>query len=97
MIQPRDLQSEFLSHLDFFTKIIVQNERKLITQRNICESFKSKRIMIIGAGETTGSAVARRFADSALKAGLQLERVNSVKSVEKSKFNKEPCKSLMKF
>lgn len=53
--------------------------------------------MIIGAGETTGSAVARRFADSALKAGLQLERVNSVKSVEKSKFNKEPCKSLMKF
>lgn len=77
MIKPRALQTEFLSNSDFFQKIIGREELELISQKRINEFFKSKRIMIIGAGGTIGSAVARRLVSSQVKDVYFLDRDES--------------------
>jgi len=77
MIKPRALQTEFLSNSDYFQKIIGREELELISQKDINEFFKSKRIMIIGAGGTIGSAVARRLVSSQVKDVYFLDRDES--------------------
>ena len=77
MIKPKELQTEFLSNSDFFQKIIGREELELISQKDINEFFKSKRIMIIGAGGTIGSAVARRLINSQVKDVYFLDRDES--------------------
>lgn len=77
MIKPRALQSEFLSNSDFFEKIIGRNELELISQKDISEFFISKRVMIVGAGGTIGSAVARRLVTSQVKDVYFLDRDES--------------------
>ena len=73
----RALQSEFLSNSDFFKKIIGRDELELISHRSIGEFFGSKRIMIIGAGGTIGSAVARKLIRSQVKEVYFLDRDES--------------------
>jgi FlaA1/EpsC-like NDP-sugar epimerase len=77
MTQSKTLQTEFLSNSDFFQKIIGRKELELISQKDIYEFFQSKRIMIIGAGGTIGSAVARRLVHSQVKNIYFLDRDES--------------------
>jgi FlaA1/EpsC-like NDP-sugar epimerase len=77
MIKSKTLQTEFLSNSDFFQKIIGREELELISQKDINEFFQSKRIMIIGAGGTIGSAVARRLVNSQVKNVYFLDRDES--------------------
>lgn len=77
MNKPRALQSEFLSNSDFFKKIIKRDELELISQKSINEFFGLKRIMIIGAGGTIGSAIARRLVSSQVNKVYLLDRDES--------------------
>ncbi len=77
MIRSKNLQTEFLSNSVFFQKIIGREELELISQKDINKFFKSKRIMIIGAGGTIGSAVARRLVNSQVKDVYFLDRDES--------------------
>ena len=77
MIKGRALQTEFLSNSDFFQKIIGREELELISRETINGFFESKRIMIIGAGGTIGSAVARRLVNSNVKDVYFLDRDES--------------------
>lgn len=77
MTKSKTLQTEFLSNSDFFQKIIGRKELELISRKDIYEFFQSKRIMIIGAGGTIGSAVARRLVHSQVKNIYFLDRDES--------------------
>jgi len=77
VIRSKNLQTEFLSNSVFFQKIIGREELELISQKDINKFFKSKRIMIIGAGGTIGSAVARRLVNSQVKDVYFLDRDES--------------------
>jgi FlaA1/EpsC-like NDP-sugar epimerase len=77
VIRSKNLQTEFLSNSVFFQKIIGRAELELISPKDINEFFESKRIMIIGAGGTIGSAVARRLVNSQVKDVYFLDRDES--------------------
>ena len=73
----RVLQTEFASNSAFFTEIVGRNELELLSSKRINEFFGSKKILIIGAGGTIGSAVARRLLNSGVANVLFLDRDES--------------------
>ena len=77
MNSSRVLQTEFSSNSDFFMKIVGRNELELVSSEKIREFFGSSRILIIGAGGTIGSAVARRLLNSGITNIYFLDRDES--------------------
>jgi len=77
MNRSRVLQTEFASNSEFFTTIVGRNELELISPEEIKRFFAGSKILIIGAGGTIGSAVARRLLNSGLKDVLFLDRDES--------------------
>jgi FlaA1/EpsC-like NDP-sugar epimerase len=77
MNKSRALQSEFASNSDFFTSIVGRGELELVSSEKIKRFFAESKILIIGAGGTIGSAVARRLLNSGLKEVLFLDRDES--------------------
>ena len=73
----RVLQTEFASNSKFFTKIVGRDELELVSSATIKEFFGSSRILIIGAGGTIGSAVARRLLTSGIRDIFFLDRDES--------------------
>ena len=77
MNSARVLQTEFASNSDFFANIVGRNELELISSEEIMNFFGSSRILIIGAGGTIGSAVARRLLNSGINNVYFLDRDES--------------------
>jgi len=48
-------------YLDFFKHIVGRNETQLLSNDELSEKFSNHRILIIGAGGSIGSAIARRL------------------------------------
>ena len=77
MINSRVLQTEFASSSEFFSKIVGRGELELTSPGKIRSFFQESRILIIGAGGTIGSAVARRLLNSGVSDILFLDRDES--------------------
>jgi len=77
MNSSRVLQTEFASNSEFFTNIVGRSELELISAEEIKSFFGGSKILIIGAGGTIGSAVARRLLNSGLTNVLFLDRDES--------------------
>jgi FlaA1/EpsC-like NDP-sugar epimerase len=48
-------------YLDFFQYVVGRNETQLLSDDELAEKFRNQRILIIGAGGSIGSAIARRL------------------------------------
>ena len=77
MNRSRVLQTEFASNSEFFTTIVGRRELELVSPEEIKRFFVGSKILIIGAGGTIGSAVARRLLNSGLNDVLFLDRDES--------------------
>ena len=77
MNHSRVLQTEFASNSEFFTTIVGRSELELVSPEEIKRFFVGNKILIIGAGGTIGSAVARRLLNSGLNDVLFLDRDES--------------------
>lgn len=77
MIKSRTLQTEFASNSDFFKQTVGREEIELVSEEEIQNFFSSERILIVGAGGTIGSAVARRLLNSGIKNIFFLDRDES--------------------
>jgi FlaA1/EpsC-like NDP-sugar epimerase len=77
MNNSRVLQTEFASNSEFFTKIVGRAELELVNSAKIKAFFAPSRVLIIGAGGTIGSAVARRLLTSGINDLYFLDRDES--------------------
>ena len=77
MIKSRALQTEFASNSEFFKQTVGRDEIELVSDEEIREFFSNERILIVGAGGTIGSAVARRLLNSGIKNLFFLDRDES--------------------
>jgi FlaA1/EpsC-like NDP-sugar epimerase len=73
----RSLQTEFTSPKEFFEKITGRPEIELLSNFQIQDCFRDKRILITGAGGTIGSAVSRRLNEAGITETFYLDRDES--------------------
>jgi FlaA1/EpsC-like NDP-sugar epimerase len=73
----RSLLTEFSSPREFFEKITGRREIQLLSDLQILDFYKGKRILITGAGGTIGSAVARRLKEAKISDTYYLDRDES--------------------
>lgn len=71
------LDTEFESHTSFFEQIVGRSEKPGLTGEQLREIFKQERIMVVGAGGTIGSAIARKLVQSDIEEVFFLDRDES--------------------
>lgn len=71
------LDTEFESHTSFFEQIVGRSEISGLTGLQIREFFDSERILVVGAGGTIGSAIARKLVQSNVNHVFFLDRDES--------------------
>jgi FlaA1/EpsC-like NDP-sugar epimerase len=71
------LDTEFESHTTFFEQIVGRSEISGLTGLQLREFFESERILVVGAGGTIGSAIARKLVQSNMDQVFFLDRDES--------------------
>jgi FlaA1/EpsC-like NDP-sugar epimerase len=71
------LNTEFESHTSFFEQIVGRREVPGLTGEQIFDSFSDEKIMVVGAGGTIGSSIARKLIQSNVKNLYFLDRDES--------------------
>jgi len=71
------LNSEFHNSPNFFKEVVGRNENIVVSETDIYSYYQNKKIIIIGAGGTIGSSVARKLILSGVKNVYFLDRDES--------------------
>jgi len=71
------LDTEFESHSSFFEQIVGRSEISGLSGLQLREIFKNERILVVGAGGTIGSAIARKLVQSDIDDVFFLDRDES--------------------
>jgi FlaA1/EpsC-like NDP-sugar epimerase len=71
------LNSEFQNSANFFKQIVGRDENIVVSEMDIYDYYQNKTIIIIGAGGTIGSSVARKLIISGVKNVYFLDRDES--------------------
>jgi FlaA1/EpsC-like NDP-sugar epimerase len=71
------LNTEFESHTLFFEQIVGRSEVPGLTGEQIFDSFSNEKILVVGAGGTIGSSIARKLIQSSIKNVYFLDRDES--------------------
>jgi len=71
------LNTEFESHASFFEQIVGRSEVPGLTGEQIFDSFSNEKILVVGAGGTIGSSIARKLIQSSIKNVYFLDRDES--------------------